>query len=145
MAGKRPPTKLHTYKRGPLKVVEVSGSEYGLRDCVTQKVEQVHVSRIYPFEYDPERVNPETLAYRDRDEFMVERIVDHTDNGNPKNKTYWEFLVRWQGYPPDEDRWLKWRELRDNTRLHDYLRDNGLQRLIPPEFRDNRAPAGDHA
>jgi len=141
MAGKRPPTKQHTYKRGPLKVIEVSGNDYSLRDCITQKVEHVHVSRVYPFEYDPLKVDPEKIALRDRNEFVVERIMDHDDNGS-MYKSKWDFLVRWQGYPPDEDRWLPWRELRDNVHLHTYLHTNGLKRFIP---REHRAHIGDHA
>jgi hypothetical protein len=86
-------------------------------------------------------VDPEVLAYRDRDEFVVESIVDHDDNGSHM-KSKWEFLVRWQGYPPDEDRWLSWRQLRDNPRLHEYLRTHGFARFIP---REHRAHVDDHA
>jgi len=46
-----------------------------------------------------------------------------------------EFKVRWLGYPPEEDLWLPWKELRNNPKLHKYLADNGLDKLIPKEHR----------
>jgi hypothetical protein len=74
------------------------------------------------------------IAYRDNNEFEVEGIVDH--HGDPaESKTTWDFLVRWKGYPPEEDTWLPWKELRNNPSLHKYLHENNLDRFIPREHR----------
>lgn len=134
LAGKRPPNKLNTYRRGPLKVMDMIDNEYTLQDCVSKTIEHVHLSRIYPFEYNPDKVDPEKIAYRDKNEFEVERIIDHSGD-TTQSKTTWDFLVRWKDYPPEEDRWLPWKELRNNTKLHDYLRAHGLARFIPKEHK----------
>ena len=42
-----------------------------------------------------------------------------------------DFLVRWLGYDETEDLWLPWSALRNNTVLHQYLRDNNMEKLIP--------------
>jgi hypothetical protein len=136
LGGKRPPHKLNTYKRGPLKVVDIVGSEYSLQDCINKRVEHVHVSRIHPFRYDPAKVDPELIAFRDKNEFEVERIVDHSGDLT-KTKSHWDFKVRWKDYPPEEDLWLPWKELRNNPRLHEYLREHGLTKFIPKEHREN--------
>ena len=134
MAGKRPPRKLMTRKRGPLKVIEVNGSDYALQDCITKEIEHVHLSRILPFYYDPTQVDPEEIAYRDKGEFEVESIVDH--NGTlDQPKSAWDFKVRWKGYSSEEDLWLPWKELRNNPKLHKYLYDHGYEKLIPKEHR----------
>jgi hypothetical protein len=135
LGGKRPPNKLNTYKRGPLKVVDIVGNEYALQDCINKKIEQVHLSRIHPFRFDPNKVDPELIAFRDKNEFEVERIIDHSGDLS-KSKTHWDFLVRWKDYPPEEDRWLPWKELRNNPHLHSYLNDNGLAKFIPKEHRN---------
>ena len=114
--------------------MEVNGSDYALQDCITKEIEHVHLSRISPFYYDPTQVDPEEIAYRDKGEFEVESIVDH--NGTlDQSKTAWDFKVRWKGYPPEEDLWLPWKELRNNPKLHKYLYDHGYERLIPKEHR----------
>ncbi len=79
-------------------------------------------------------MDPEEIAYRDKGEFEVESIMDH--NGTlDQSKTAWDFKVRWKGYPPEEDLWLPWKELRNNPKLHKYLYDHGYEQLIPKEHR----------
>ena len=134
MAGKRPPRKLMTQKRGPLKVMEVNGSDYALQNCITKEIEHVHLARISPFYYDPIKVDPEEIAYRDKGEFEVESIVDHSGNLD-QSKTAWDFKVRWKGYSSEEDLWLPWKELRNNPKLHKYLYDHGYEKLIPKEHK----------
>jgi hypothetical protein len=46
------------------------------------------------------------------------------------------FRVRWLGFAPDRDTYEPWSSLDSNTILHRYLIDNGMQKLIPPRFRD---------
>ena len=48
----------------------------------------------------------EVLAGIDLDEYDVEEIVDHEEEGrNPMN---WKFHFRWAGYELDKDFWLHW-------------------------------------
>jgi hypothetical protein len=84
--------------------------------------------------YDPEKTDPEKLAYRDRGEFIVEKILDHV--GDPtKSKTTYDFLVQWQGYPSEENLWLPWKSLKDNVILHQYLVSNNLNHFVPKKSR----------
>jgi len=126
----RPLNKLQTIKKGPMKVVGFEKDAYELLNLVTRTVDTVHVSRIYPFLFDPEVIDPENVAIRDQGEFIVEDIVDALmDRLLPK--TQWSFKVRWAGYDESFDEWLDWTQLRDVEALHKYLRRNNLAKFIP--------------
>lgn len=56
---------------------------------------------------------------RDRDEFVVESITDHT--GNPKKKSSLLFRVHFVDYPEAEDSWLPWKEVNELEALDVYL------------------------
>jgi hypothetical protein len=127
--GSRPPTKLHTNLKGPMRVISNQGAEYTLHDLVRDKNINVHVSRLHRFEYDTARVDPLTIAAKDEQEDEVEKIISHT--GDPKRKSTMDFLVRWTGYDHTEDLWLPWKGLRLNPALHTYLREHGMHHLIP--------------
>ena len=43
-----------------MKVVGIEKDAYELLDLVHKKVETVHVSRLHPFIFDPQMVDPET-------------------------------------------------------------------------------------
>ena len=127
--GIRAPTKLHPHWKGPMRVISNKGAEYTLRDLVQDKNISVHISRLKEFEYDPLHHDPLAIAAKDNEEDEVESIIRHT--GDPKRKTSMDFLVRWKGYDESEDLWLPWSELRTNNALHTYLRQNGMEKLIP--------------
>ena len=128
--GIRAPTKLHPHWKGPMRVISNKGAEYTLRDLVQDKNISVHISRLKEFEYDPLHHDPLAIAAKDNEEDEVESIIRH-HTGNPKRKTSMDFLVRWKGYDESEDLWLPWSELRTNNALHTYLRQNGMEKLIP--------------
>ena len=126
----RPPNKLQTIRKGPTRVVALNKDAYDVFDLVNRKIDEVHVSRLYPFYYDPEKVDPENVAIRDQGEFIVAEIVDAIiDPTLPKRR--WSFRVRWQGYNESFDEGLDWSELRNVVTLHTYLRKHNLARFIP--------------
>jgi hypothetical protein len=119
--GSKPPTKFHTQLKGPYRVISYvlwSGA-YTVRNLVTNKDETVHASRLRSFKYDPHHTNPTDVALRDRNEFVVERVLRHS--GNPARKSTLDFLVKWEGYDDTENLWLRWHELSSNSVLHEYL------------------------
>jgi hypothetical protein len=126
------PNKLHPVLKGPMKVIERHGDEYVCEDLITHSRERVHVSRLRTFSNES-NLDPTRVAMRDRGEFIVESVLEHS--GNTRFKTQVKFRVRWQGYGPSDDTWLPFKELRANVKLHDYLRNNNLTKLIPKEFR----------
>jgi len=126
----RPVNKLQTTRKGPMRVVSKQEDTYDLLDLVSRRVETVHISRIYPFNFDATKVDPENVAIRDQGEFIVDKIVDSIiDRG--LSKTTWSFRVRWLGYDDIYDEWLGWNELKNVEALHRYLRSNGLAKYIP--------------
>jgi len=133
--GPRPPSKLHTNLRGPLRVLSHTGPHYKLYNLVDDKEEIHHVKALLqPYHYDSQQgLQPSAVALKDKGEFKVESILRHT--GDPKRKSEMDFLVRWEGYDATHDLWLPWSSLRNNPKLHVYLRSNGLARLIPKEHR----------
>jgi hypothetical protein len=104
---------------------------------VDNKEETHHIKTLHPYLYDPTvGLQPADVALKDNGEFRVESIMKHT--GDPKRKSEMDFLVRWMGYDERHDLWLPWSSLRNNPKLHTYLEQNGLQKLIP---REHRIPA----
>ena len=73
---------------------------YEVLDLITNKVSQVHHSRIHALVVPPDATREDLLhiAGIDHNEFLVEAIIDH--RGNTKNKRSMEFLIRWKGYEP---------------------------------------------
>jgi hypothetical protein len=126
----KPPTKLMPIKKGPMKILERNGDKYEVLDLVSRISDSVHISRIYPFLYDDTRVDPEKVAYRDKEEFEVEQILDDTIDLNISVRL-WRFYVKWSGYDLTEALWLPWDELKHVGVLHDYLRTKGLGQYIP--------------
>ena len=99
-------------------------------DIVSRRTHDVHISRLYPFFYDDTRVDPESIALRDSEEFVVDSIIDDTiDTEIPK--TQWQFRVRWKGYDESEDTWNSWDSLKHVEALHSYLRTAGFSKYIP--------------
>jgi transposase InsO family protein len=125
--------KLKMPLRGPMLVIAHSNDQYTLQDITTGKDSRVHVKRIVPFYYDEALHDPFKIAATDLDEEEIDFIVDHTEPKS-KNKRDMDFLVRWCGHDSTHDLWLPWNQLYDNTRLHKYLFDNGMKKLIPKQF-----------
>ena len=131
--GKKPPNKLMVPLKGPYRVVENVGAEYRLLNLVNNKIEEVHVKRLRPFDFDPNRTDPRDVANADVGFENVERIITHKGKFNRKNTL--EFKVHWEGCPDSEDSWLPWKELRSNEALHAYLTRTGHASMIPKEYR----------
>jgi hypothetical protein len=130
---KGPPNKLMPILKGPMRVVNKVGVKYTLLNLVNNKTEEVHITRLHSFDYDPDHTEPEDIAKRDNQMEDVDHIVKHW--GNPKKKSNMQFLVRWANSNENEDQWLPWKDLRGNIALHKYLHERGLDKLIPSEFK----------
>jgi hypothetical protein len=126
----RPPSKLHTHLKGPLRVVSHEKSNYSLQDLVTNRIQNVHVSKLRPYNFDERFDEPRVVANKDRQVFDVEQITEHT--GHRSRKSDMRFHVKWIGY--DDKTWEPWENLRSNKVLHDYLRSKGMEKLIPKSY-----------
>ena len=136
--GRMPPTKFHTQWKGPMQVISNIGSKYTVRNLVTGKLEDYHVTALKHFTVDNEHTDPEKVAQKDYKTYITEAIIDH----RPKTKLRdvrrgrLEFLVKWQGYPAEQNTWEPWRNLRRNLHVHEYMRRHKLASLIPRKLRD---------
>jgi transposase InsO family protein len=135
----RPTSKLNTNLRGPLKVVNHKGATYTLENLVTGKQENHHITSLRTFEYDPDMVNPVEVANSDAFSTVVEKIISHVplkDNYKGVKRSELEFRVRWLNLPEENDRYLPYKELRNNPALHKYLRENNMKTYIPIEHKN---------
>ena len=96
---------------------------------ISQREIRAHVSRLSPFLYDPLKVDPEAIAFRDKDEYVVESIVDHKGTKGRAKSTF-TFQVRWLGFSAEWDEWLPYEELKDTGSLHRYLFDHGMASFL---------------
>ena len=147
-----PKSKLLPFLRGPL-LVKASKDKgiYVLQDIVSQKLCDYHVSKLRPFRYDPNTLNPLDVAVTDLpDEFVVEACLGI--RGNLRGpKSLLEFNVRWLGYGPDDDTWEPWKAVRDNEVILSWLASHANPRIrrlvpksyVPPENREEQEESSD--
>ena len=106
---KRPSKKLQHRFIGPYRIIQkVSPVAYKLDIPQTLKIHPVfHVSILRPYS-DPASIThrppsippPNPISIQDREEFEVERILDHR-----KQHNHQEYLVKWVGYPDYDASW----------------------------------------
>jgi Chromo (CHRromatin Organisation MOdifier) domain len=128
-----PPTRLHTFWKGPMQVVSGKDSRYLLKDLISHKEKEYHVSDMKPFIFDPSTTNPIDIARRDHLEFYVDKVFGH--RGDVKAKRDLEFHVKWLDYDESQDSWEPYSALRDTSHLHEYLRLHKLEKFIPRKFK----------
>jgi Chromo (CHRromatin Organisation MOdifier) domain/Integrase zinc binding domain/Integrase core domain len=117
----RPPSKLSGLYRGPLVIHRrIRDDIYEVMDLITEKIYQVHISRIKALNLSPniDRLELLRLAGIDHKEYVVESIINH--RGNARDKRNLEFLVRWKGYEPNDDSWEPYDTVKDLMALDDY-------------------------
>ena len=78
----KPKDRLHSRKFGPFLVLWYTDDTYDLQNLVSKKKFRVNIKRTHP---DEKRVNPQEVASRDSDEFIVESILGHTFDFKKKN------------------------------------------------------------
>ncbi len=117
----RPPDKLSPIYRGPLIVMEkVSDDIYRCKDIISGKILTFHVERLREFKVSPSIMPSELIEWAavDKDEFLVESIIEHRGSGRSGDPL--SFRIRWEGYGPEDDSWLPYREVKDLSALDEY-------------------------
>jgi hypothetical protein len=100
---------------------------FSVTDLVSNKILRIHIDRLRLFTC-ADNTNPQELleiAAADKDEYVVESIVNHRGN----KKSNYEFLIRWLGYDPADDTWLKYSDVKDLQALDNYSIDHPELRL----------------
>jgi transposase InsO family protein len=126
------PHKLANNKIGPYKLVELNNGQATIEDVVHKKQRKLHTSNLVPFRYDNRMTNPMVIAAKEKDYYIVERIITHKVM---KKKTM--FQVKWVGYEEPKDiTWEPIENLKNNIIFHNYCKENNLEDLIPDRFKD---------
>jgi len=110
--------------------MDKTDSIYIIEDLVSGKRITTHIHNLRPFNYDPERTSPLTVAQHNEQEFVVEAILEHRGNRNSL-----EFKVRWAGFGESCDSWEPYKSLMHVGQLHEYLRTHTMKTLIPKEHK----------
>jgi hypothetical protein len=129
----KPPSKLHTYRRGPLQVMKIDGNVYTLKNLVTNKLEDFHVKLLKPFVFNKDLIDPSEVAMHDEDYHIITEICNHKFTGSRTKRSNLKFLIRWDN--EIKPTWYKWSQsLAVNEEIHKYLKKNKLKRFIPPRY-----------
>jgi len=144
MDGDRPESKLHTYWKGPYKVVKAdptNPNRITVQNLVTNKLEDFANKQLKPYITDEQFESPEEVALMDNDLEIVDKVVSHSPkklHKTPKARLRFKVL-----YVGDEQKGiapttLTYEDLRHNEALHDYLRKNKAVSLIPARYKWGR-------
>lgn len=144
----RPPSKLETRWRGPLRVITCANSVCTVQHLVTNKLEDLHITLLKPFHYDAEQTDPHQVAAQDEGYYIIAEVLDHRfvkdgavyEGTNSRGKlSHLQLLVHYEG--DDEPLWQQWStetKLNHATKVHDYLRANKLARFVPAQYKRHR-------
>ena len=95
---------------------------------------EVHVKRLKEFITHEQHEDPRQVANRDKGFWDIKMI--HSHMGTAKKRSDMKFKVEWVGWPDSKDFTFEpLKNIRNTRPLHDYLRLNGLQSLIPQKFK----------
>jgi hypothetical protein len=82
---------------------------------------------IKPYKQDSNNFSPLEVARRDKQEYIVDKIVAHrlvNPDVNDNLKNNYEFKIRWLGYDDRDDSWIKWKGINKLQALDIYLKEN---------------------
>ena len=128
----QPKTRLHPQWSGPYRVLEHNAGKYKVKNLITNKDRMYHVTQLKQFQYDPTKTDPTDIARRDNLEFFVEKIISY--KGDLNKVSTLTFYVKWLGYDDTHNTFEPWKELKDNIKLHEFLKQTNLSRIIPRKF-----------
>jgi hypothetical protein len=130
------PHKYGSWWRGPYQVtgiVQQPVSEtnskpcYTIRSLIDDKEYMADVTHLRPFYFDPEYVTPLNIAAKDKNEEVIEKIIQH-DFSDLSAKRW---LVRWHG---GEETWERFDNLRNVEAFQHYCATNDLD-PFPPKLK----------
>jgi hypothetical protein len=100
-----PDNKLLTFLRGPFKIKSKELDHYTFYNHVERKEEEVHASKVHPFLFDANFIDPSDIARKDIvSTFTVEQILQHV--GDRRRPAGMQFKSRWEGFDASKDLWL---------------------------------------
>lgn len=129
----RPNPKLDYRMLGPFTIIDAWGSQsYKLQlPPRYRRLHPVfHVSLLEPYhQREGELTEPPAIPIQGEEEWLVDRIIAQRKTKSGKL----QYLIRWEGYSPDEDTWEDADGLQDNKALDDWLADPASQTTVQPK------------
>ena len=87
-----------------------------------------------PFIYDPNIIDPKTVALHAHSEFIPEKILDIFGSRSKKTRKYLrtdlQVKVRWAGYSDTWDTWEPYPSLKTSDVFNQYCQDKNLEYLL---------------
>ena len=127
------PDKLSSHYRGPYRVIAQKDSRINIQNVTTKQIHTVHITKLVPFKFNPNLVNPQVVASHADQEFEVEEILDIRGERKKNNNFYrtgLEVQVLWKGYPIEEATWEPYNELKGNNKFYDFCKAKNHMDLI---------------
>lgn len=134
----RAPTKFSSKLRGPFLVKDFRNDQYFVQDLPTGNTLTFYADRLRIYHHSEQTLlQPLEVAARDRGEYIVDKILDHS--GTPSRKYSMDFLVRWLGFDESEDLWVPFKSIKDTIAFQEYIELNvatggKLSRLLPSKL-----------
>jgi hypothetical protein len=119
-------------------VQAIDNDKYTCQDLPSGKILFFYADRLRQYTVtDQQSLEPLEVATRDRGEFIIDRILDHS--GIQSRPQSLDFKVRWLGYDESEDLWLPYKNVKDTSALQEYLieavsQGHRLSKLIDPTY-----------
>ena len=126
------PDRLSSHYRGPYRVISSQDGTLQIQNLITEQQHEVLTNHVKPFRYDPNIVDPKTIALHAESEFYIEKIVDI--RGTRKKQRFQrkklELLVRWTGYEQRHDTWVDYGQVKTSDVFIKYCSQNGFVYLL---------------
>jgi transposase InsO family protein len=110
---------------GPFPIQEVIGKKGAYRLTLPPHMRAHNVFNVVslkPFHSDGRTQQPQPILVDGEEEFVIDKIVDHRKRGRS-----YQYLVRWQGYGPENNTWEPQRALDDTEAFETYWRSIGYE------------------
>jgi hypothetical protein len=132
----RPVDKLTSRWRGPLRVTAIHPTTAHV-DVVSLLTDTetytYHLSRLVHYNGSESAQDPTVVATLDKDEFLVDRIVDHRPAFPRRERAHssskasdFEYLVSWFGFPPSENTWEPYSNISNVAAFRNYANSHAL-------------------
>ena len=126
------PDRLSSHYRGPYRVISSQDGTLQIQNLITEQQHEVLTNHVKQFRYDPNIVDPKTIALHAESEFYIDKIVDI--RGTRKKQRFQrkklELLVRWTGYEQRHDTWVDYGQVKTSDVFIKYCSQNGFVYLL---------------
>ena len=126
--------RLSPHYRGPYRVITSREGQVQIQNLITNDTHTVLTNHLKPFIYDPNIIDPKTVALHARSEFIPEKILDIFGSRSKKTRKYLrtdlQVKVRWAGYSDTWDTWEPYPSLKTSDVFNQYCQDKNLEYLL---------------